>query len=179
MPVHIRGRATVPARWATLSLAAAALAAGCGGSGSAVAHVGGTTITRAELADAVGHFKDEAGAEGRPFPASGTDAYHTVERQALGLLVYRAELLDSADSLGVSVSESEVDSRLGSAGAEGGEAGRFGRDTVRAQLAYEHIYTKVTAAVPAGRKGTAMTRWLQRMKLRYEVSYEDGFGPSP
>jgi hypothetical protein len=162
-------------RAALLALAAGLTA--CGGAGSAVAHVAGTTIPRADLAVAVGHFKDEAAAEGRPFPASGTDAYHTVERQALGLLVYRTELLHSADTLGVGVSESEVDSRLGSSGEEGGEAGRFGRDTVRAQLAYEHIYTKVTAAVPADRKAAAMRRWLQRMRLRYEVSYEDGFGP--
>jgi hypothetical protein len=165
-------------RATTLALAAAAVAAGCGGSGSAVAHVAGTTITRTDLADTVGHFKDEAAAEGRTFPAAGTDAYRTVERQALGLLVYRAELADSAESLGVGVSESEIDNRLSSAGQEAGEAGRFARDTVRAQLAYEHVYSKVTSTVPADRKAAAMRRWLQRMPLRYEVSYEDGFGPS-
>jgi hypothetical protein len=162
----------------TVLLALVAGLTACGGSRSAPAHVAGTTITRADLADAVGHFKDEADAEGRPFPAAGTDAYHTVERQALALLVYRAELLRSADTLGVGVSESEVDSRLAGAGEESGEAGRFARDTVRAQLAYEHIYSKVTSAVPADRKAAAMRRWLRRMKLRYEVSYEDGFGPS-
>jgi SurA-like N-terminal domain len=152
--------------------------AGCGGSGSTVAQVGTTTLTKTDLADAVDHFKQEAEAEGRTFPDPGTDAYHNAERQALGLLVYRAELLQAADKLGVGVSESEVETRLAGAGEESGEAGRFARDTVRAQLAYEHIYQKVTAALPAARQGDAIRRWLERMKRSYEVSYEEGYATS-
>jgi hypothetical protein len=172
MPVRIDRRA------AAIGLATAALAAGCGGSSSAVAHVGGTTITKTALADAVDHFEQEAEAEGRTFPEQGTDAYRTVENQALGLLVYRTQLLDSAAKLGVGVQESEVVMRLGSAGEEGGEAGRFARDTIRAQLAYEHLYSKVTSGLPPAGKEAAMRRWLRRMKLGYEVSYEAGYGPA-
>jgi len=141
--------------------------------------VGGTTITRSDLSAAVDHFRQEAATEGREFPKKGTDAYHTVERQALALLVYRAELLQSAKKLGVPVSESEVDSRLAQAGNEGGEGGSFARDTVRAQLAYEHLYTKVTSGVASEKKAAAMRRRLDKMKLEYEVSYEAGFGPAP
>ncbi|MBA3717857.1 MAG: SurA N-terminal domain-containing protein, partial [Actinobacteria bacterium] len=130
----------------------AAVAAACGGSsGDAVAHVGKTTITRSELREAVGHFKDEAAAEGRPFPKEGTDGYRTVERQALVLLVYRAELLQSAEKLGVRVSESDVDARMKSAGTES-DAGQFARDTVRSQLTYEGVYAKVTSDIAPTRR---------------------------
>jgi hypothetical protein len=157
-------------------LAVAALA-GCGGSNPAVAHVGGTTITRDDLDTAVDHFRQGANAEGRPFPKKGSADFRTVERQALGLLVYRAELLQSAQKLGVPVTESEVTSRRAGGGeGEGSEA--FARDTVRAQLAYEHVYSKVTSDVAPARREAAMRKWISRMQLRYEVSYEEGLGPS-
>jgi hypothetical protein len=159
------------------ALAAAVLAAGCGGSDS-VAQVGSATIGKTDLADAVDHFEQEAQSEGRPFPDAGSSGYRTVERQALALLVYRSELLQSAKKLGVGVSESEVESRLAGASAEADESGRFARDTVRAQIAYEHIYDKVTGSVPAAKRGDTISRWLARMKSSYAVSYEDGFGPT-
>ena len=167
-------------RAAAFAGAAFALA-GCGSdSGSAVAHVGDTVITKGQLQQAVDHFKDEAAAEGRPFPKSGTDAYRTVERQALGLLVYRSELLQSADKLGIPVDEQEVQTRLQASGEEAAEAGAFARETVRAQIAYEHIYERVTAgSTPAGREA-AMRKWLEQMKRAYarRVSYEAEFAPA-
>jgi hypothetical protein len=165
-------------RAAIAALAAAALAAGCGGSQS-VAHVGSATIGKTDLSDAVDHFQQEAEAEGRPFPEKGTSAYTTVERQALALLVYRSELLQSAKKLGVGVSESEVESRLTGASGEAEGGGRFARETVRAQLAYEHIYSKVTEGVPAAKRGDTISRWLAKMKSEYDVSYEAGFAPAP
>ncbi len=77
------------------------------------------------------------------------------------------------------VSESEVESRLTGASGEAEEGGRFARDTVRAQLAYEHIYTKVTGGVPPAQRGDTITRWLAKMKSEYDVSYEAGFAPAP
>ena len=165
-------------RAAIAGLAAAALAAGCGGSDS-VAHVDSATIGKTDLADAVDHFQQEAEAEGRPFPDKGTSGYRTVERQALALLVYRSELLQSAKKLGAGVSESEVESRLTGASGEAEEGGRFTRDTVRAQLAYEHIYSEVTGGVPAAKRGDTISRWLAKMKSEYDVSYEAGFAPAP
>jgi SurA-like N-terminal domain len=177
MPPRIDHAASVR-RAAIAGLAAAALAAGCGGSDS-VAHVGSATIGKTDLADAVDHFQQEAEAEDRPFPDKGTSGYRTVERQALALLIYRSELLQSAKKLGVGVSESEVESRLAGTSAEAEEGGRFARDTVRAQLAYEHIYTKVTGGVPAAKRGDTISRWLAKMKSEYDVSYEAGFAPAP
>lgn len=177
MPPRIDHAASVR-RAAFAGLAAAALAAGCGGSDS-VAHVGSATIGKTDLSDAVDHFQQEAEAEGRPFPDKGTSGHRTVERQALALLVYRSELLQSAKKLGVGVSESEVESRLTGASGEAEESGRFARDTVGAQLAYEHIYSKVATGVASGRRGAAMRRWLAKMKNEYDVSYEAGFAPAP
>jgi hypothetical protein len=173
---HARSRLRYGAIAATLILCAA-----CGGesSNSAVAHVGGETITRSELDTAVDHFKQEADAEARTFPEEGSDAYRTVERQALGLLVYRSELLQSAEKLGVPVSNSEVEQRL-KASTEQEIDTAFARDTVRAQIAYEHIYERVTAGATAAGREAAMRRWIAQMKRAYEekVSYEAGLGPA-
>jgi SurA-like protein len=163
-----------------LVLAAVMVVAGCGGdSNTPVAHVGSEPITRTQLDEAVGHFEDEAAAEGRRFPDKGSKAYRTVERQALGLLVYRTQLVQSAAKLGVPVSASEVQQRMsGSAEAEG--SSDFARDTVQAQIAYEHIYRRVTAGSTASGREAAMRKWIERMKRAYggEVSYEAGFGPA-
>jgi hypothetical protein len=158
-----------------LLLLAGALA-GCGSSDSAVARVDGTTITRNDLDAAVDHFRQEADAEGRPFPSDGTAAFRTVERQALALLVYRAELVRSAQRLGVPVTEAEVTSRMSVSGEESEGSTVFARNTVEAQVAYEHIYSKVTSNTAAAKKGAAMKRWLEEMADDYEVSYEAGFG---
>ena len=171
----------MPLRTLPVSLIAVLALAACGGSSSSpVAHVGGEPITGTQLADTVDHFKQEAEAEGRDFPAQDTGEYRIVQRQALGLLVYRSELLQSAKRLGVPVTDEEVQQRMSS--GEDSESDRaFAEDTVRAQLAYEHIYERVTAgATPAGREA-AMRRWLAEMKKAYEhkVSYEAGFGPAP
>ena len=165
-------------RRALVFLPLAALLASCGGSSnSPVAHVGVEPITRSQLDEAVDHFEQEAGAEGRSFPEKGTDAYRTVQRQALGLLVYRSELLQSAERLGVPVTDDEVRQRMqASTESEGDTA--FARDTVRAQLAYEHIYRHVTAS--ATDPQAAMREWIAQMKQSYtrRVSYEAGLAPA-
>jgi len=166
-------------RTATVAISVLALAA-CGGSdaNAPVAHVGGETITNGELQQAVDHFKQEADAEGRSFPEQGSAAFRTVQREALGLLVYRAELVQSAEKLGVPVGEAEVTARMTSSNGENEGSEAFARDTVRAQLAYEHVYSKVTADVEPERRDAAMRKWLRQMPLRYEVGYEEGFEPS-
>jgi SurA-like N-terminal domain len=165
---------------AALVVVVVATLAACGGSSNdPVAHVGDTAITSAQLQDAIDHFKNEADAEGRPFPESGTTAYHTVERQTLGLLVYRTELLQSADKLGVPVTNAEVQQRMSESREQEGDIA-FARDTVRAQIAYEHIYGRVTAGATASGREAAMRKWLDRMKQTYTstVTYEPGFEPS-
>jgi len=127
---------------------------------------------------AVDHFRQEASAEGRPFPEAGTPQLRAVERQALGLLVYRAEIGQSAEKMGVPVTEAEITSRMAGSGGESEGSEAFARDTVRAQIAYEHVYSKLTAGVAPVRREAAMRKWIRRLPLRYEVGYEEGFGPS-
>ena len=159
-------------------------AAGCGGSDTgndSVAHVGGTAITRLQLDQTIHHFQDEASAEGRSFPEAGTPGYRTAERQLVALLVYRAELVQSAAKLGVAVTERQVSQRLRASSSEEEEqAGAFARGTVRAQIAYEHIYRKVTAGVPAARREGVARAWIDKMKRDYSkrVSYEPGYEPA-
>jgi hypothetical protein len=154
--------------------------AACGGSSNTpVAHVGGEAITTSQLDVAVDHFKQEADAEGRSFPEKGTDAYKTVQRQALGLLVYRSELLQSAKRLAAPVSSSEVEQRMKSSSESEGDTA-FARDTVRAQIAYEHIYNRVTAGSTVAGREAAMRKWVEQMKQAYKpkVSYEAGYAPA-
>src|SRR3954449_7870662 len=111
-----------------LALAAlcVALLTGCGGGGSKpVAHVGAEQITAPPLGgvtkpvapvgsqqiseqqlDAlVQHFRREAQLEGKDFPKDGTSGFVQLRNQLLGLLVYRAELRQAADRLGVEVDQ--------------------------------------------------------------------------
>lgn len=155
--------------------------AACGGSsaGKPVAHVGDEKVTRAQLDGAVAHFREEAQVEGRSFPKKGSPAYDTVEREALGLLVYRTELIRSAAKLGVPVTEEEIKSRPPAASEEESDAGSFAHDSVESQIAYEHLYQVVTKDVPPARRGAAMRHWLRKMKADFKVSYEAGYGPHP
>lgn len=158
--------------------AIAAGVTGCGGNKleRAVAHVGEAPITHQQLDATIDHFREEA--EGKPFPDSGSAAYRTVERQALGLLVYRSELEQSAARMGVEVTGAELERRTSAAGGEEAETGGgFARATLRAQIAYEHVYRKITARLPPGRREAAMRRWLDRMSRSFRVTYERGYAP--
>jgi hypothetical protein len=175
----------MPAQRVLFLLPVAVIAAGCFGGGDgekskAVAHVGRTAITREQLDETVDHFKEEAQKEGKPFPEKGSAVYRVVERQALGLLVYRTELLQTARRLGVPVTDEEFERRAKAAGGEAEkEAGEvFVESTIRSQIAYEHIYRKVTSTVSPNRRANAIARFLFKMKRGYKVSYEPGFKPS-
>jgi hypothetical protein len=166
-----------------LALIAACAACGSSDSGDPVAHVEGLPITRGQLDATVEHFAEEADREGRPFPKKGSDGYESVQRQLLALLVYRAEIVQSARRLGAPVTEEEVERRLKGASSDEGDEdseGTFAQEILRAQIAYEHVYEKVTVRVPTARRQAAKRAWLAAMKRRYDsrVSYEDGFGPT-
>src|SRR5689334_23030887 len=101
-----------------------ALLAGCGGSGDkTVAEVGGQKVTQQQLAALVQHFRREAQQEGKGFPEEGTTAFVQLRNQLLGLLVYRAELKQGAERLGVTVSDAELNNRLAAAPSRGEEEG--------------------------------------------------------
>jgi hypothetical protein len=143
---------------AIAGVAIAAAVSRSGGSGSrVVASVGDQRITRDQLDLTVGHFHEQAEAEGRPFPRAGTRAYRDVERRALALLLDRAKLAVAAGRIGIHVSNDEVEHHLptaqGGPDADEGPAVRtkaeaaFVRGTVRAQLLTEKVFRRVTREV--------------------------------
>src|SRR5436305_14845484 len=101
-----------------------ALVAGCGGGRSkAVAHVGSQEITQQQLDALVQHFRHQAQLEGKDFPKDGTTGFVQLRNQLLGLLVYRAELQQAADRLGVKLDQDTVNQRLAAAQSNGAEEG--------------------------------------------------------
>jgi hypothetical protein len=178
-----------PARIAVVALTVVLLA-GCGGSGNpTVAHVGGEAITQEQLDAVVAHFRSEAQREGKDFPDEGSEGFKPLRNRLLGLLVYRAELRQAADRLGVEVTENEVSKRLVTpAGSEqeGGSGDSFPHDSVVAQLLYEGIFDKVTRDVKApsqaelsARRNQAMAAFVARLQRETKVRYEPGYEPGP
>ena len=173
-----------------LATLAVVLLTGCGGSGNpTVATVGGEAIKQKQLDAVVAHFRSEAQREGKSFPDGKNAAFKPLRNRLLGLLVYRAELRQAADRLGVKVTDSEISKRLVTpAGGEqeGSSGDTFPRDSVEAQLLYERIFDKVTRDVKAptqaelsARRNKAMSDFVARLQRETKVRYEPGFEPGP
>jgi hypothetical protein len=175
-----------------LALAALLLAllAGCGGGGDkTVAEVGGQKVTQQQLDALVQHFRREARSEGKDFPAEGTRTFGQLRNQLLGLLVYRAELKQGAERLGVTVSDAELSKRLAAAPAGGEEEGdtngdTFARDSAEAELLKEAIAANVTRGITgktvaerSARRNEALAKYLARLQRETTVRYEPGYAP--
>ncbi len=175
-----------------LALAALLLAllAGCGGGGDkTVAEVGGQKVTQQQLDALVQHFRREAQSEGKDFPAEGTRTFAQLRNQLLGLLVYRAELKQGAERLGVTVGDAELSERLAAAPAGGEEEGdtngdTFVRDSAEAELLKEGIAEKVTRGITgktlaerSARRNEALAKYLARLQRETTVRYEPGYAP--
>jgi len=97
---------------------ATALLAGCGSGGSAslqsddVAVVGQVHVTKSQYDTLLSQAKRSFAQQKRPFPKQGTTEYQTVKGQAVTLLVQQAERESKADSMGIKISNSDVDKRL-------------------------------------------------------------------
>jgi SurA-like protein len=161
---------------------------GCEEGEKPVAHVGKQTIKKEQLEQTVEHFAEEAKREGKPFPKEGSPGFDDAQDRLLALLVYRAELADQADSMGLKLDGDVVEKRLEAGGTEEGEdkeGKAFARESVRAQLFYETIYRKVTAAVSgnspeaAAKRNALAQAFIARMKQDYagKVRYEPGYEP--
>jgi parvulin-like peptidyl-prolyl isomerase len=154
-------------RLSLLLLAAplALLAASCGGGGggsissSDAAVVGGEHIARADLDRRTQQAKCSYDLQKRTFPKAGSPEYQAIQSQILQSLVQRVELQQKAPSLGVSVTDKQVDDQLAQIKKQyfGGSEKRYQtelkrqcvtdadvRSDVRANLLSDAIYKKLT-----------------------------------
>jgi foldase protein PrsA len=151
-------------------LALALLAAGCGGGGGGsasvgsddVAAVGDQQITKQEFQALMARAKKSYTAQKRKFPKAGTSEYNNLQGQAVDFLVQRAEFEDEANSMGIHISDKQIDDRINKlikqfySGSEKkyeqtikaqGLTPATARDEVKAQLISEELYKKVTGDV--------------------------------
>jgi parvulin-like peptidyl-prolyl isomerase len=146
----------------------AALLAGCGGGGSAslkkddVAAVGKVHVTKAQYDALISQAQRSFKQQGRTFPKQGTTEYETVKGQAITLLVQQAERESKADSMGLKVSNADVDKRLAQIKKQyfQNKEARYQaqlkkqhltdeqvRNDIRSQLISEAVFNKVTGSV--------------------------------
>jgi parvulin-like peptidyl-prolyl isomerase len=152
----------------TLVVAAALLAAGCGGGSSSgldnsdVAVVGSTHITKAQFDALMNQAKNSFKSQNRPFPKAGTQDFQTLKNQAVTLLVQQAEREEKAKDLGVDITDKQIDQRLtqikkqyfqGSEKKYQAQLKKQGltdeqvRRDIKAQLVSEEVFKKVTKDV--------------------------------
>src|SRR5205085_8219910 len=97
---------------------AAALVAGCGGGGAAavkkadIAVVGSVHVNKADYDALIAQAQRSFKQQGRPFPKQGTTDYESVKANAVTLLVQQAERQSKADSMGIKISDKDVQKRL-------------------------------------------------------------------
>ena len=146
----------------------AALLAGCGGGGSAslkkddVAVAGKVHVTKVEYDALLAQAKRSFAQQGRPFPKQGTTEYETVKSQAVTLLIQQAEREAKADSMGIKITNADVDKRLAEIKKQyfQNKESKYQaqlkkqhltdasvRNDIRSQLISEAVFNKVTSSV--------------------------------
>ena len=149
-------------------LLVAALLAGCGGGGTAklasndVAVVGSDHITKAQFDNLMAEAKASYVQQGRSFPKQGTTEYQSVQAQVVSLLVQQAARESKAQSMGIKVSDGEVQKRLAAVKKQyfGGSDAKYKaqikkqhvtdaqiRSDLRSQAISQALYDKVTKDV--------------------------------
>ena len=152
------------------ALLLAFFAAGCGGDDSssddvpkdAVAVVDGREISRSEFDALLAQAKKTYANQKREFPKAGSSEYQTLRDQAVAHLVQKVELEQTADEMGLEVSDKEIDARLAQIVKQyyGGDEKKLDkqiaeqkltkeqvRDDLRGQILSEKIYKEVTKDV--------------------------------
>jgi parvulin-like peptidyl-prolyl isomerase len=144
-----------------------AVLAGCGGNSASldkedVAVVGSVHINRAEYNTLIDQAKRSFISQGRPFPKQGTTDYENVKGNAVTLLVQQAERQAKADSMGIKVSDQDVQKRLDQIVKQyfHGKQTEYKsqlkkqhltdaqvRKDIRSQLVSEDLFNKVTTGV--------------------------------
>jgi hypothetical protein len=151
----------------------AILVAGCGGGGTAslssddVAVVGSDHVSRGDFAALLAQAKRSYQQQGRKFPKQGTADYQTIKGQAVTLLVQQAEREEKAASMGIHISDKDVQKRLALikkqyfGGSEASYKKRLEaqhitdaqvREDIKAQLISEAVFNKVTKDVKVSDK---------------------------
>jgi parvulin-like peptidyl-prolyl isomerase len=152
-----------------LALPLALLASACGGGGGGsssvgsgdAAVIGGEHITRDQLDTRVREAKCSYDLQKRPFPKAGSTEYQTIQSQILSSLVQRTQLEQKAPSLGVKVTDDQVQKQLDNLKKQyfGGDEKKYlaelkrqcvtdeeVRNDLRANLLSNAVFKKVTAA---------------------------------
>jgi parvulin-like peptidyl-prolyl isomerase len=142
------------------------LLAGCGGGSSAglnkddVAVVGNVHVTKAQYNALILQAQQSFKQQNRPFPKQGTTDYETVKGQAITLLVQQAERESKASSMGIKISDADVNKRLAQIKKQyfQNKEARYQaqlkkqhltdtqvRNDIRSQLISEAVFNKVTS----------------------------------
>jgi hypothetical protein len=152
----------------------AALVAGCGGGGGTaklqtgdVAVVGKQHVKKIDFDALMEQAKLSFTQQGRAFPKPGTSQYETIKGQAITLLVQQAERAEKAPSLGINVTDKQIQQRLDQIkkqyfqGSEKKYEAQLKkehltdqqvRDDIKAQLISEQIINKITGKVTVSNK---------------------------
>ena len=103
-----------------LIILAAGVLAGCGGGGGGaaklssddVAVVGSKHITTTDLTTTLNRAKIAYKQQGQSFPKQGSDNYQAIRDNVITLLVQQAELDEKAASMGITVTDKDITTRL-------------------------------------------------------------------
>jgi len=149
-------------------LAVVLIAAGCGGGGaksvpsSAVAVVGNDSITKALFNTLMDGTKSAYVARKTAFPKAGTTQYKALQDQTMKYLVQQDELSQKAKSLGIVITEKDVDARIKQIKTQyfGGNEAKYQQQlkaqglteallrlNLHGQILSEKLYAKVTGGV--------------------------------
>jgi parvulin-like peptidyl-prolyl isomerase len=124
--------------------------------------VGKVHVTKAQYDALISQAQRSFKQQGRTFPKQGTTEYETVKGQAITLLVQQAERESKADSMGLKVSNADVDKRLAQIKKQyfQNKEARYQaqlkkqhltdeqvRNDIRSQLISEAVFNKVTGSV--------------------------------
>jgi foldase protein PrsA len=174
--------------YAGLALLVVLALAACGGGGSTaslqssdVAVVGGEQVSKDQLSSLMERAKKSYEAQKKAFPKPGTAAYNTLQGQAVTFLLQRAEFAQEASSMGIKISDKEIDDRISQlkkqfySGSEKkyeqtlkqqGLTPEQARQEVKAQLISEQLYAKVTGNVHVS--DSAIEKYYQQNKSLYQ-----------
>jgi parvulin-like peptidyl-prolyl isomerase len=149
------------------------VAAGCGGtstttlSSNDAAVVGAQSITKDQFNGLMDRAKKSYDAQKRPFPKPGSTEYEQLKGQAVTFLIQRAEFAQEADTMGIKITDSDVNKRIDQLKKQfyGGSDQRYqktlkqqgltegqAKDEVRAQLISEALFKKVTSNVQVSKE---------------------------